>query len=61
VYTLGKLGTLVRLDLKSNNLQALPDDLSTSLPTLQHLDVSSNQLTQLPPAIMLGFKWVQIK
>eukprot|EP00253_Pinus_taeda_P008771 PITA_08771 len=42
--------TLVNLDLANNNLQVLPDSV-TSLVNLTHLDIQSNQLTSLPDSI----------
>lgn len=42
--------TLVKLDLSNNNLQVLPDSV-TSLVNLTHLDIQSNQLTSLPDSI----------
>lgn len=42
--------TLVKLDLSNNNLEILPESV-TSLVNLTHLDIKSNQLTSLPDSI----------
>lgn len=50
-HEIGKLSsTLAKLDLSNNNLQVLPDSV-TSLVNLTHLDIQSNQFTSLPDSI----------
>lgn len=45
---LGKLKTLVKLDLSNNQLAELPGELG-NLASLQWLNLSHNQLTVIPP------------
>ncbi|ELA42515.1 uncharacterized protein VICG_00614 [Vittaforma corneae ATCC 50505] len=47
---IGRLVNLEKLDLKGNNLKALPPEIG-ELKNLQHLDLRNNKLESLPPEI----------